>query len=207
MFLFFHFQSNNTNEDPVTPPRDNSIHDDNGCHSSTKRKSTGRTRRQSRRSMMKRRSSVALIDFSQHAEVSLSSSSSVSADKPLFTYLSLPCSILITVTTPKPHPQQYLTMALTSQPHLPLSPSSQSPQPPSSQDVPTADLLDFNNDHTVFKSPGKWFPNGMATPLKNGDPRWASVHCFASVTPSKRIRYCSNTHTHYSGTNLSLYYI
>ena len=125
MFLFFHFQSNNTNEDPVTPPRDNSIHDNNGCHSSTKRKSTGRTRRQSRRSMMKRRSSVALIDFSQHAEVSLSLLLPAIADKPLFTNLSLPCSILITVTTPKPHPQQYPTMALTS-----LLPSLTSLSPP-----------------------------------------------------------------------------
>ena len=128
MFLFFHFQSNNTNEDPVTPPRDNSIHDDNGCHSSTKRKSTGRTRRQSRRSMMKRRSSVALIDFSQPAEVSLSLSSSSPSYGRLtfiFTYLSLPCSILITVTTPKPHPQQYPTMALTS-----LLPSLTSLSPP-----------------------------------------------------------------------------
>ena len=129
MFLFFHFQSNNTNEDPVTPPRDNSIHDDNGCHSSTKRKSTGRTRRQSRRSMMKRRSSVSLIDFSQPAEVSLSLSLSLlfpaTADKPLFTYLSLPCSILITVTTPKPHPQQYPTTVLTS-----LLPSLTSHSPP-----------------------------------------------------------------------------
>ena len=127
MFLFFHFQSNNTNEDPVTPPCDNSIHDNNGCHSSTKRKSTGRTRRQSRRSMMKRRSSVSLIDFSQHAEVSLSLSLLLpaSADKPLFTYLSLPCSILITVTTPKPHPQQYPAMVLTS-----LLPSLTSLSPP-----------------------------------------------------------------------------
>ena len=83
--------------------------------------------------MMKRRSSVALIDFSQPAEVSLSLSLLLlfllllpaSADKPLFTYLSLPCSILITVTAPKPHPQQYPTMVLTSLlPNLtPLSPT------------------------------------------------------------------------------------